>query len=1637
MQGRAPLLLADRLASHAAAGPLHQGSVSQANLGPARCKTARCGRRRAHLQCHSIFGTDELQSLLLSGLGSRILEKGSTRVRKQQAQCLQTKQQTQCLQASGPTFLQFDYSCYQRLATCEINEQYLWGRLRPLVDHLLPAQIAKVQEALSLAFDSHSGQLRKSGEPFVTHPLEVACILARLRMDYESIIAGLLHDTVEDCDTVSFDEIEVAFGPAVRQIVEGETRFSKVTQVGEAGAADVKAMDLQQLFMAMTKELRIVVVKLADRLHNMRTLGSMKPDKQRKIATETLQVFVPLARLLGLYSLKQELEELSFQYSNPEAHRMVRATLTRLRADQQPTVQKAQDMLQRALNEDRYLSDSVTVRVEVHQRSSWSMYRKLMEGAAEAGVSIRGRLKDMVNVAQLRVILTATGDEPTRYDCSSHLCYHVMGLVHKIWAPVPGGIKDYIATPKSNGYRSLHTNVLPIGASNDLFPLEVQIRTADMHHLAEFGIAGEIDLSTSTAAASTDLSSASEPPPSRGLPTDSFASIPKEVANHILRLTPFGWNKSFNGASAAGVVINGKAAKVNGVKINGHANGANGSTAAVASTAIKVGRLRLDDATMARRVQWLKAIQEWQEEFVDSLSAREFVDCILDDLLGQSVFVFTPSGDLLRLPKGATIVDFAYHVHTDVGNQMVGAKVNGKPAPVSQTVANADVIEIRRYEGAPSRFQIASHMKWMRFASTKTARHKLARFLKEHAPEDEHGEASAGFTAEASLSCTEEACDILFPVPDVQPHMVELTLGCNGRPGLADDIVAVINQHSHQVEARLSSEVQQGNLRFLLKGNPERFVAMCQALRGLGTEEHCTLDQAHYVPGRQARLLDSDSNTLAQINKRTGDLTAFSGNQRSLLVIRESLRQGTAADSDVFTLTLPKKDQVFEATRIYPGVEVHILTDGQAAARLSRREYIQQGHTTHDKYLLTIEAAYANDAKLVACLSVFAAVIEEAAFTPHLAANQPGLTAQQIAGWLGEVPLSLGGTPWEEARALAQLLQQVDACAPLRDEQTLKAAVWRYEHCWVPLLKDWAALPPSKRKGILAAPLDVAWVWLCHLLHPVAYARDMGQALGREALAAITFAPFHRSKKDVSLPQYRDGQFLQRAEQRYRAFLYLVKHHPGSFMVPTYDIDLMWHAHQANHAAYAKDTSSYLGRLLNHEDEDQSRSKGSKLNTGFQQTCALWQTSFGTPYPADGGSYRGKDPQTRFSSAAELCSTPTVLRLTSQGGDSDVAIRPSHTVDNVPAATVTTSYTATPSSSRNGNCKAGSSGGYTLVLRHPGLRPGPASVHVLDGQGEVAAVAQLVGADVLRHQRSAVRDVDKGLALDSRSGAAASAQQESNAYQILTRRGDWGVVVSSWKDYEPRGQDGSARKKTEPGRPGFLKPHLHLKTGADWDRRAKFSRARRNVSGKLDWEETWSFKAKGFMGKRICKLSLGTSQEVLVEAGQDPAAVLALAGALSLQAMQLGLAKAGYLSKAFSEGLLVMPGIALPFPVCLPAGAADASACEDAVRGQVGGYSIGMPVQDRLPDRPTRMNDVYAPRPSTTSARDRSFYPTGYGDHYGGRGSTSTVAPAYLGLWPVYFLAACGCDTMAYSAGGCGAGSCGGMGGGCGGGGGC
>ncbi|XP_071724524.1 putative GTP diphosphokinase RSH1, chloroplastic [Rutidosis leptorrhynchoides] len=539
--------------------------------------------------------------------------------------------------------------------TSEVSPESLWEDLKPTIEYLSPNELELVHKALKLAFEAHDGQKRRSGEPFIIHPVEVARILGELELDWESIAAGLLHDTVEDTILVTFEKIEEEFGSTVRHIVEGETKVSKLGKLKRKennSIQDVKADDLRQMFLAMTEEVRVIIVKLADRLHNMRTLSHMPPHKQSRIALETLQVFAPLAKLLGMYQIKVELENLSFMYTNPEDYAKVKRRISELYKEHEKELVEANEILKKKIEDDQFL-DLMTVKTEVRSvcKEPYSIYKAVLKS--------RGSINEVNQVSQLRIVIKPKPSAGVGPTCSpQQICYHVLGLVHGIWTPIPRAMKDYIATPKPNGYQSLHTTVIPF-LYESMFRLEVQIRTEEMDLIAERGIAAHY----------------------------SGNALATGLVGHPMR-----------------------SAKSTGCKT-----------------------VCLSNANIALRIGWLNAIREWQEEFVGNMSSREFVETITRDLLGSRIFVFTPKGEIKNLPKGATVIDYAYMIHTEVGNRMVAAKVNGNLVSPSHTLANAEVVEIITYDALSSKSAFQRHKQWLPHAKTRSARHKIMTFLKEQA----------------------------------------------------------------------------------------------------------------------------------------------------------------------------------------------------------------------------------------------------------------------------------------------------------------------------------------------------------------------------------------------------------------------------------------------------------------------------------------------------------------------------------------------------------------------------------------------------------------------------------------------------------------------------------------------------------------------------------------------------------------------------------------------------------------------------------------------------------------------------------------------------------------------------------------
>ncbi len=508
--------------------------------------------------------------------------------------------------------------------------------------YLNPKEQERLGAAYQLAESAHRGALRRSGEPYITHPVAVARILAGLTMDCDTLCAGLLHDTVEDT-SVTLDQIEQEFGADVRRIVEGETKVSKLTKLS-TNLQDEQAENLRQMLIAMTGDIRIILVKLADRLHNMRTLGSMPADRQQRIARETLEIFAPLAHRLGIGQIKWELEDLSFMYLQPEAFQALESQLRSRQELREEQVQDAISRLRQALDRDEELL-RWAVRIDIAGRSKhlYSIHNKMLKE--------HKTLEQIFDLLAVRVILTPkpvqpeelhySGDIPNEVGLreewtqrelekaelsrEKRICYHTLGTVHSMWTPIPGRFKDYIAVPKPNGYQSLHTTVISLSG----LPIEIQIRSARMHQVAEFGIAA-----------------------------------------HWL------------------------------YKQGGDAG--------------EEGR---------RKASWIGQLEQLQRDIAD---ASDFIDAVKNDLLSGRVFVFTPKGDTVNLPRGATPIDFAYHIHSRIGDNCVGARINGSIVPLNYQLQNGDRVEIiaSKQSGGPSK-------DWMNFAVTRSARAKIRHFFRE------------------------------------------------------------------------------------------------------------------------------------------------------------------------------------------------------------------------------------------------------------------------------------------------------------------------------------------------------------------------------------------------------------------------------------------------------------------------------------------------------------------------------------------------------------------------------------------------------------------------------------------------------------------------------------------------------------------------------------------------------------------------------------------------------------------------------------------------------------------------------------------------------------------------------------------
>ena len=470
-------------------------------------------------------------------------------------------------------------------------------------------QVAFVHKAYDVAAKAHANQRRKSGEPYIIHPLGVATILAELQMDETTLAAAFLHDVVEDTET-TLDQLKEMFGVKVADLVDGVTKLGKIEYISKE---DQQIENYRKMFLAMAKDIRVIMIKLADRLHNMRTMKYMPVHKQQSISRETMEVYAPLAHRLGIYTIKWELEDLAFRYMEPEIYYDLVEQVKVKRREREAMIHEAMAEIKEHLDEQ-----NIKCEIQGRPKNFYSIYKKMQRDHKE--------LSEIYDLLAIRVLVDTVAD-----------CYGTLGVVHSLWRPIPGRVKDYIAVPKSNMYQSLHTTVLYHNGQ----PLEIQIRTFEMHRISEFGIAAH-------------------------------------------------WRY-----------------KESGGKSNMPSGG---------------------DKDFEAKLSWLRQLLEWHKDMSDS---RDFVNTVKMDVFADEVFVFTPRGDVIDLPVGSVPIDFAYRIHTDVGNRCVGAKVNGRIVPLDYKLSNGDIVEVITSKQAPG-----PSRDWMNIVGSSDTRNKIRSWFKKERREE-------------------------------------------------------------------------------------------------------------------------------------------------------------------------------------------------------------------------------------------------------------------------------------------------------------------------------------------------------------------------------------------------------------------------------------------------------------------------------------------------------------------------------------------------------------------------------------------------------------------------------------------------------------------------------------------------------------------------------------------------------------------------------------------------------------------------------------------------------------------------------------------------------------------------------------
>ncbi|MCQ2080653.1 MAG: bifunctional (p)ppGpp synthetase/guanosine-3',5'-bis(diphosphate) 3'-pyrophosphohydrolase [Lachnospiraceae bacterium] len=509
----------------------------------------------------------------------------------------------------------FDYGRIESIEEFQSPEQLYRDLLLRVRKYHPSGDLSLIEKAYQIAYQAHEGQVRKSGEPYIIHPLCVAIILADLEMDLETIAAGLLHDVVEDT-VLTDEELKEQFGADVALLVDGVTKLQKLQFMGADGTQapdrlEMQAENLRKMFLAMAKDIRVILIKLADRLHNMRTLKYQKPESQQRIAKETLEIYSPIASRLGISKVKVELEDLSLKYLESEAYYDLADKIAQRKSEREKYIQDI-------VNEvSKHIHDAgIKAHIDGRVKHFYSIYRKM--------VNQNKTIDQIYDLFAVRIIVDSVKD-----------CYAALGVIHEIYKPIPGRFKDYIAMPKPNMYQSLHTTL--IGQSGQ--PFEIQIRTYEMHKAAEYGIAAH-------------------------------------------------WK--YKTASDGKVV----------------------------------------EEAEEEKLSWLRQILEWQQDMSDN---KEFLNLLKSDLdlFSDSVYCFTPTGDVKNLPVGSTPIDFAYSIHSAVGNKMIGARVNGKLVPIEYEIKNGDRIEIMTSQNSkgPSR-------DWLLLVKSTQARNKINQWFKNEFKEE-------------------------------------------------------------------------------------------------------------------------------------------------------------------------------------------------------------------------------------------------------------------------------------------------------------------------------------------------------------------------------------------------------------------------------------------------------------------------------------------------------------------------------------------------------------------------------------------------------------------------------------------------------------------------------------------------------------------------------------------------------------------------------------------------------------------------------------------------------------------------------------------------------------------------------------